>query len=843
MIKIMKTNNLLSFLIFFITINVTYAQKYQEMILDGTYTFEEIQIEANNYFEDRDKGRGTGYKQWKRWEFKSQMNLNQDGTVRSTRQDYEDILAYNKKANELGLFDNSSRDIGDWESRGPVEVQVSSGYNPGIGRITSLSVDPSDDFHMIAGAVNGGVWKTTDGGASWNSLTDDFAVVDVYALAMAPTNPSTYYWGSSSGLFFKSFDGGSTWIELNLQLGSRIISIAVHPENEDILLVSDGIQVAKTVDGGISWTKTGIFIIYDIEFHPTNFETIYMSGNKAYKSTDLGETWDELVLPESAENGFKMMAVTPAAPENVYLIRAIDGAFGGYYLSEDGGDTFEEFDQGGKNLFGGSSSGFGDGGQAPRDMDISVSHQDPDVVFVSGINIHKSTDKGASFNTFSHWYLPGANTQNLAYSHADIDITLIVGEKMFIGSDGGVYILQDVAIPASTFAILDVTNDMDIHQIYRLGIAQSETEMVAIGSQDNGSCVLIDSVFTHYWGGDGMDAVILDNDENTIIGESQYGFLVRSRNNGLTIKRLDESPGLEEFHGEGNWVTPIIKGTQNDNFYVGYDQVVKSIDLGNTFTTISPQFEESTNISDLTIAPTNNDIILATVGSDVYQTIDGGEDWTKITGIVGSTFDIAFHPNDSDLIAMAKGGQKVILSRDGGETWDSYSEGLPSSIRSLAWQNDDTETLYAGSNMGVFTKSKNDDMWLPFSNGLPSVSINELEINYITNTLYAATYGRGLWSTEIMFGPTGVNDQELQLSKVTLSPNPVANQQKLQIQTSELIKGQLDVFDSSGRIIFKQKDVIISNGDYLDWTPQSSGIYYARISNEDGIRSIKIISQ
>lgn len=842
MIKMMRTNKLLPLLIFFITINIAYGQKYQEMILEGTYTFEEIQKEANSYFEDRDKGRGTGYNQWKRWEHRSQMNLNADGTVRTSKQEYEEILSYNKKANDLGLYDNSSRDIGDWESRGPVEVQVSSGYNPGIGRITSLSVDVSDDSHIIAGAVAGGVWKTTDGGISWNSLSDDFVNLNVYALAIAPSNPSIYYWGSSSGLFFKSTDGGSTWIENNIPLTSRIISIAIHPENEDILLASDGIQVAITEDGGISWTKTGIFIIYDIEFHPTDFETIYMSGNKAYKSVDLGATWNELDLPESAQNGVKMMAVTPAAPENVYMIRADDGAFGGYFLSEDGGESFTKYYQGDKNLFGGSSDGFGEGGQAPRDMDISVSHQDANIVFISGINIHKSTDKGETFNTFSHWYLPGANSQNLAYSHADIDITLIVGEKMFIGSDGGVYVLTDVTLPPSNFAILDITADMDIHQIYRLGVAQSEEEKVAIGSQDNGSCVLIDSIFLHYWGGDGMDAVILDNAENTIIGESQYGFLVRSRNNGASIKRLTNSPGLEEFHGNGNWVTPIIKGTQNDNFYVGYSQVVRSTDLGNTFTSISPDFTGS-NISDLTIAPTDNDIILATVGSEVYKTTDGGEDWSKITGIVGATADIAFHPNNSDLIAMAKGGQKVILSRDGGETWESYSEGLPSSIQCVIWQNDDTETLYAGSNMGVFVKSKNDDMWLPFSNGLPSVSVNELEINYVTNILYAATYGRGLWSTEIKFGPTGVDDQDLQLSKVILSPNPVANQQKLQIQTSELIKGQLDVFDSSGRIIFKQRDAVISNGDFLDWSPQSSGIYYVRISNSDGIRSIKIISQ
>ena len=102
----------------------------------------------------------------------------------------------------------------NWEQLGPSSWNQTTGWNPGIGRITSIAIDPSDENHIIVGSPGGGVWKTTDGTTTWSALTDNLSNIRVYALTIDPTNSNVYYWGSSSGVIFKSSDAGATWNEL-----------------------------------------------------------------------------------------------------------------------------------------------------------------------------------------------------------------------------------------------------------------------------------------------------------------------------------------------------------------------------------------------------------------------------------------------------------------------------------------------------------------------------------------------------------------------------------------------------------------------------------------------------
>ena len=139
----------------------------------------------------------------------------------------------------------------DWQELGPTDWNQATGWNPGVGRVTGLSIDPSDSDHMITGGETGGVWRTTDGGSTWTPLTDFFANLRVYSVAIDPSSSTTYYFGSSSGLVFKSTDSGATWTEIGDVSNSLINQIVLHPTDSNIIFASSqNAGLYRTTNGG-----------------------------------------------------------------------------------------------------------------------------------------------------------------------------------------------------------------------------------------------------------------------------------------------------------------------------------------------------------------------------------------------------------------------------------------------------------------------------------------------------------------------------------------------------------------------------------------------------------------
>ena len=186
------------------------SQEYQEMINSGEFTVQQIQDSAEAYFENRDKGRGTGYKSYKRWEYNALRMQDETGLLKSPSFYFNELERYNAYKNNTSQLSRTSA-VENWEQLGPYEWNQTSGWNPGVGRITSIAIDPNNENHMIVGSPTGGVWKTTDGSATWTALTDNLSNINVYALAIHPTNSDVYFWGSSYGVIFKSTDAGATW--------------------------------------------------------------------------------------------------------------------------------------------------------------------------------------------------------------------------------------------------------------------------------------------------------------------------------------------------------------------------------------------------------------------------------------------------------------------------------------------------------------------------------------------------------------------------------------------------------------------------------------------------------
>jgi len=267
------------------------SQEYLKMIDQGTYSVQEIINNAEIYFSDRDKGKGSGYVQFKRWEYNAMRLMNVEGYLPSIEETLAELESYNAYLNET--FQNRQSGLDNWEELGPNDWNATTAWSPGVGRITGVDIDKNDNNHIIVGAETGGVWRTVDGGDSWTPLGDYFSNLNVYSVAIDPSNSNIYYFGSASGLLYKSLDSGSTWNLLG-DLGSSYVNrILVHPTDSNTMFATSqngGIQ--KSTNGGVNWVSAvNDSRGFDVELKPGDPSVVYATGNSFHVSTDGGASF------------------------------------------------------------------------------------------------------------------------------------------------------------------------------------------------------------------------------------------------------------------------------------------------------------------------------------------------------------------------------------------------------------------------------------------------------------------------------------------------------------------------------------------------------------------------
>ncbi len=719
--------------------SISWSQEYKKMMNDNTYTVQQVQQEAEKYFSANDKGKGSGYKQYKRWEYQALQLMDENGYLKENKYYIEALKqhrASSSKSMNTQLNDN-------WEELGPTNWNQLTGWNPGVGRLTSIAIDRNDTNHIIVGSDNGGVWKTTNEGANWTPLTDTESTLYVYSLAMDPTNTSTYYWGSTDGRVFKSTDSGLTWLALANAGGGKINKIIIHPTNSNVVFVSsDSNGIYKSTNGGFNWTQ----VVYDnysqdVEFNTYNSNIVYASGRGFYKSSDLGNNFNQI---GGFSNDAKMIGVSKADSNRVYVLEANGGKFGGFYMSTDGGYSFYKKYHLNKNYFGFSTVANDNLGQAPRDMDIAVSPNNANEVHIAGLLTWKSTNGGDSFVPTSDWQPGKAANKNLGYCHSDVDLLEFVGNSLYACTDGGVYIAENTSYVNANY-FRDITTGLGIRAFYKLGISQTSPVVISGGAQDNGTSFYTPTRGWGDWlGADGMETFVDKNNPNILYGTSQGGVLYKTTNQGGNYQ------GITPYGKSGNWVTPFEQDpSQPNTIYAGYDAVYKSTDGGYNWGTISQNFGR--NLAELKIAPSDNSVIYASDGYRLYKS-NNTSYWGELTGFSGYINSIAIHPKDPNKIAIATGGgQKVYVSPNGGVSWTSYLKNLPDfSALALVWQDNDNDGLYLGMNYGIYYIDNTLTQWQDFNSKLPNVKISELEINTADDRIYAATYGRGVWSSPIV---------------------------------------------------------------------------------------------
>ncbi len=819
------------------------AQEYKKMIDEGTYTVQQIIDSAEAYFaangidpletENGEEKEASEYFQFKKWEYLALRLMNEDGYLPNIEQRLSELERWNAYLNSTAQNRQTLAD--NWQELGPTAWSATSGWNPGVGRITGLAIDEGDINHMIIGANTGGVWRTTDGAQTWTPLCDYFSNLSVYSVAIDPSDSDTYFFGSTNGKIFKSTDAGATWNLQGTTANSIVNKILINPSNTDIMFATtENVGIYRSTDGGVNWVKivTDDTRGYDIEFKPGDLSVVYASGSGFHKSTDGGATFTTI---GGFTNGPKMIGVSADDPSIVYVLEASGSRFGAFYSSNDSGDSFTKLNHAGLNFFGYSITGNDNSGQAPRDMGIAVNPTDADEVHIAGLLTWRSTNAGVSFTCTSDWQPGLAQSENIGYCHSDVDDLQFYGTTLFAITDGGIYKAENTSVVNSNY-FEDLTSGLGIRQFYKIGVSQTADVIVSGGAQDNGTSFYKASTGWKDWlGADGMESFIDKTNSNIFFGTSQNGQLYRSMNGGSSYIGINE-PG----NGSGNWVTPFEQDPVLENtIYVGYNIVYKSTNFGGSWTAISQNF--GGNLDNLKISPSNNQIMYASRGPFLYRTEDAGAtDWAQVTLPGGIINSIAINPTDPDKIAVATtGASRVLVSNDGGNTWVDYKKNLPNfSALAVIWDDNGKEGLYLGMDYGIYYIDNTFTDWQTYSNLLPNVIINELDINNTTNMLYAGSYGRGLWASPLVDSTVGI-EEVISDSNVSIYPNPATSE--FTIALPKTMKAEVRIFDITGKLLIYEANALIANRYTVDVSSLSSGTYFVRLNTEEGTATKKLL--
>lgn len=724
-----------------------------EQMNDPTVNFYTVQQSFEQYWEGKEIEKGKGWKQFKRWEAFMEPRVFPDGERPSAE---ITTAAYN-----WVFGNNAATDLGQWKPIGPFNGPSLGG----IGRVNRIVFDPQNSNIVWIGTPAGGLWKSTDGGQNWTTNTDKLTNLGISDIAIHPTNSNIMYIATgdrdagdtySYGVL-KSIDGGTTWTQTglthNVTQQTRITDLYINPDSPSIILASSYSGIFRSTDAGTTWTSVKIGSHNEIVQMPGNPNVLFVSSLntgscRIFKSTDNGLNWTQAsssVLPLSNSRRIEL-AVTPDDSNYVYALYGNNNnGFAGVYRSTDAGTTWT-LQASSPNLLGWSTTGADAGGQAWYDLALAVNPTDKNELFVGGVNIWSSQNGGSSWNLASHWYGGGG----APYVHADVhdlEYNPTTGD-LYAGTDGGVY--RDTDNQHSWDALNDGIN---ISQYYKFSNSLSDTTHIVAGAQDNGTHYRQSNGWTDIYGGDGMDCAIDTKDPNTVYVSVYYGDFSKSTNGGNSFRAPFNLPPA----GNGNWVTPFsMDPLHPDTLYAGFNNVWRSFDGGVSFTSLnSSGVSGGGNVDVLAIAPQHTNVVFMANGSNAWKSMDHGVNWTYLNfGGSRSVTGIAAAHDSPDHIVATKSGyistDKVYESKDGGATFSNISAGLPNiPINCVVIENNAVHGVYIGTDLGVFYKDDSNPSWVSFNFNLPNVIVNELEINYINNKLRAATYGRGVWESPV----------------------------------------------------------------------------------------------
>ncbi len=678
------------------------------------------------------------------------------------------------------------------------------------GRTPAIAVDPGNDDTIYIGAAAGGVWKSANGGITWTPIFDGQPVASVGAIAVDPTSPDVVWVGTGEGNprnsisvgngVYKTRDGGVTWQHLGLEHSEHIHRILIHPRNPEVAYVAalgklwsahPQRGVFKTEDGGKSWRKI-LFVndrtgAADLVMDPRNPDKLIAAlwehrrspwdfhsggpGSGIYLTFDGGESWnrrtDKAGLP-AGDLGRIGLAIAENRPSVVYAL--VEAAKSALLRSEDGGLTWKTVNDS-RNI-------------NPRPFyyaDIYVDPNNENRIYSLHSRLTVSEDGGKSVESV-------VESSRIHGDHHALWINPANSLHLIDSNDGGVAITRD---GGATWRFVE---NLPLAQFYHVAIDMETPYNVYGGLQDNGSWRGPSSIwntrgiYNWYWqrvgSGDGFDTI----PDPTNPG--RYGYAMSQ---GGNLQRFDLATGerkpIQPVHPDGvrlrfNWNAGIASDPfEPATIYYGSQFLHRSRDRGESWEIISPdltsnnpEWQQQLDSGGLTydvtgaenfttilvIAPSPVEPGVIWVGTDdgnLQLTRDGGANWSNVAANIRGVPENTWIPH---LKASSYSGSEAFVvfddhRRGNWETYAFHTDDYGKSWRrldssgatgyALAIEQDPVEPrlLFLGTEFGLFFSIDAGRSWHRWSSGFPTTSAMDLIVHPRDHDLVVGTHGRGVF--------------------------------------------------------------------------------------------------
>ena len=741
-----------------------------------------------------------------------------------------------------------------WVPLGPAPITGDywSAYGNAAGRVSAIIVHPTSASTAYIGAAGGGVWKTTNAGASWTVLTDGLSSISSGALAFDPSNSNTLYYGTGEQHYsgdsfygdglFRSTDAGVGWTKIasKTQVGNYIARVRVSPTSGSILFVASDIGVVRSIDGGSSWSVVlsggPASWCNDLVMDPSNSSVLYAAlyGIGVYKSTDGGTIWALLAggLPAA---GLQRINLAIAPSNGLVLYASFVNASGGLlgmYRTANGGTSWTALGATPNYL---RTQGW-------YDNCLVVDPANANVCYAGGVfpydagdtGVIRTADGGASWTDIT-FGIDGASV------HPDQQIMTIGPDgRLWLGNDGGVYTTTDGGLHWS-----DRNTDLGITQFYKIAVHPNDTGRMLGGTQDNGTLQYAGATaWPQLEAGDGGPSAY-EWDSPNIYYSSYVTMFYLSRWNAGTYEGDVTGPWMAagdraSFLNGPLTVDPNLPNT----LLAGTYRAWRTANSGATWTSISGDLTDGGVLRSIAVAWTApNTIYTGSTDGVVYYTTDAST-WTRrSTGLpVAFIPDLLVNPNDAQTVytcARRGSGDRVFKTVNAGVAWTSVTGDLPGSVAPHSMVVDYLGTppvLYLGTDFGVYSSTNSGVNWIK-ETGVPNTAIFDLLIDSAGN-LVVSTHGRGMWRAHVR-DLVGVGAAAPSASFVLrpVAPNPAAPPVTIRFQLPRAGSASLEIFDLLGRRVASlevgDRDAgsheVLWDGKDGAGTPVRGGVYLYRL--------------
>ena len=689
--------------------------------------------------------------------------------------------------------------IAGWNEIGPDNIG---------GRTRAIVIDPDDTARIFAGSAGGGVWRSTDTGATWHPVDDDMGNLAVCSMVINPAAPNEMLAGTGEGYLnadalrgdgvFRTVDGGSTWAHIASTAGNADFHYvnALAYAADGTLFAGTRAGIFRSTDGGNSWTNTSSLPIGNLVCHPTDSSRAIAgtlrsgaTSGAALFTVDGGLTWTRSTMPVPAPG---RVQVCYAAADSDVTYASVDIAPSGIWRSSDGGQTYLAQSA----LSGGGPASFL-GQQGWYDNVIWAGDPiDSDLVVVGGIDLWRSTDGGDHLVQISTWWSDDSAHADHHTIVSDPGYDGVANRRAYFGNDGGVYRAVDVttvgnnASPPYNAGWNHLDGGYAVTQFY-YGAGHVGTNSIVGGTQDNGTLRYTPASGTTWnrvYGGDGGACASDPTDPQTWYGEYVFLQVFRNSNGGASSAGTEFICGRhwngarwvwkpEPFtipdarDSNAQFIAPFVLDPNDADRLIGGGQSLWSTSdpkAPNTPTT-GPSWRsikapigstQAHTITAIAVAPGDSDVIVVGhANGNVYRTTNGtasAPTWDRIddagVGANRQCLGLAIDPDDHGVVYASFGGYQpgnVWKTDDGGASWADISAGLPAApARVVTLHPQRSSWVYLGTDVGVFASEDGGTTWSPTNEGPADVAVRDLF--WLGCRLVAATHGRGMFEIDLV---------------------------------------------------------------------------------------------